>query len=210
MPTSYKNRHVIKSKNSKGQKPFRCCGNDLLDCIVTTITRLLGPGRLTHSEVPLEKRWCYPRRIFTVATISAFPSLKHFLTNPNYRWNYPSVRLLSFLLLFSVSCAETKTLEVTATAYNSVESQTKIGDAVTAAWGDQLKPGMKAVAVSRDLLEEEGIEHGSELRISGLPGTYRVLDKMNKRWKMKIDIYRGENGQRAEKWGRQNVEKPGG
>ena len=105
-----------------------------------------------------------------------------------------------------MSCAETKTLEVTATAYNSVESQTKIGDAVTAAWGDQLKPGMKAVAVSRDLLEEEGIEHGSELRISGLPGTYRVLDKMNKRWKMKIDIYMGENVQRAEEWGRQNVE----
>lgn len=113
---------------------------------------------------------------------------------------------LSFLLLLTISCTETKTLEVTATAYNSVESQTKKGDAVTAAWGDQLKPGMKAVAVSRDLLQEEGIEHGSELQISGLPGTYRVLDKMNKRWKKKIDIYMGKNVKQARAWGRQNVE----
>lgn len=114
--------------------------------------------------------------------------------------------ILSFLLFTLVACTETKTLEVTATAYNSVESQTKKGDAETAAWGDKLRPGMKAVAVSRDLLKEEGIEHGSELRISGLPGTYRVLDKMNKRWKKKIDIYMGENVQRAKEWGRQKVE----
>jgi 3D (Asp-Asp-Asp) domain-containing protein len=109
-------------------------------------------------------------------------------------------------ILFLASCAETKTMEVTATAYNSVESQTKKGDPVTAAWGDKIKPGMKAIAVSRDLLQEEGIEHGTEVSIKGLPGKYKVLDKMNKRWKKKIDIYMGENVERAKEWGRQEVE----
>nr|MBI1231005.1 hypothetical protein [Cytophagales bacterium] len=114
--------------------------------------------------------------------------------------------ILPIILLLLTSCKETKTIEVTATAYNSVESQTKKGDAVTAAWGDKLKPGIKAIAVSRDLLKEEGIEYGAEVRIDGLPGTYKVLDKMNKRWEKKIDIYMGENIARAREWGKQNVE----
>lgn len=112
--------------------------------------------------------------------------------------------IMSFLFL--ASCTETKTLEVTATAYNSVESQTKKGDPVTTAFGDKLKPGMKAIAVSRDLLEEEGIEHGAEVRIKGLPGKFKVLDKMNKRWKKKIDIYMGEDVEQAKDWGRQEVQ----
>ena len=44
-----------------------------------------------------------------------------------------------------------KTLEVTATAYNSLAGQT-FGHPSEAAWGDTLKPGMKAIAVSRDLI----------------------------------------------------------
>ncbi|MDN3686810.1 3D domain-containing protein [Cyclobacterium jeungdonense] len=118
--------------------------------------------------------------------------------------NYHIIFILC--VLFLASCTETKTMEVTATAYNSVESQTKKGDAVTAAWGDKLRPGMKAIAVSRDLLEVEGIEHGTDVTIKGLPGKYKVLDKMNKRWKKKIDIYMGENVGRAKEWGRQKVE----
>lgn len=114
--------------------------------------------------------------------------------------------ILSITLLLLGSCTETKTIEVTATAYNSVESQTKKGDAVTAAWGDKLKPGIKAIAVSRDLLKEEGIEHGTEVWINGLPGTYKVLDKMNKRWEKKIDIYMGENVALAREWGKRQVE----
>ncbi|MEK6476847.1 hypothetical protein WJR50_04905 [Catalinimonas sp. 4WD22] len=108
--------------------------------------------------------------------------------------------------IFLASCAETKTMEVTATAYNSVESQTKKGDAVTAAWGDKLKPGMKAIAVSRDLLQEEGIEHGAKVKIEGLSGRYEVLDKMNKRWTKKIDIYMGTDEEKAREWGKQQVE----
>lgn len=109
-------------------------------------------------------------------------------------------------LIFLASCAETKTMEVTATAYNSVEAQTKKGDAVTAAWGDKLKPGMKAIAVSRDLLEEEGFDHNTRVKIEGFPGTYRVLDKMNKRWEKRIDIYMGNDVADAREFGKQQVE----
>lgn len=109
-------------------------------------------------------------------------------------------------ILFLASCGETRTLDVTATAYNSVESQTKKGDPVTTAFGDKLKPGMKAIAVSRDLLKVEGIEHGTRVKIKGLPGRYKVLDKMNKRWQKKIDIYMGTDVQKAREWGKQQVQ----
>jgi 3D (Asp-Asp-Asp) domain-containing protein len=110
-----------------------------------------------------------------------------------------------FLTLLLASCAETKKMKVTATAYNSVESQTKKGDPITAAWGDKLKPGMKAIAVSRDLLKLEGLEHGTKVKIEGLPGKYKVLDKMNKRWTEKIDIYMGTDVQKARDWGKREV-----
>lgn len=112
---------------------------------------------------------------------------------------------LLFLLYTAVSCTETRKVEVTATAYNSVESQTKAGDSTTAAWGDQLSPGMKAIAVSRDLLKK-GLDHNTPVRIEGLPGTYRVLDKMNKRWEKRIDIYMGNDVAQAKEWGKQTVE----
>jgi 3D (Asp-Asp-Asp) domain-containing protein len=110
-----------------------------------------------------------------------------------------------FVMVLLASCAKTKTMDVTATAYNSVESQTKKGDPFTTAWGDKLKPGMKAIAVSRDLLQVEGIKHGTRVKIEGLPGRYRVLDKMNKRWTKKIDIYMGNDIQKARDWGKQEV-----
>src|SRR5262245_35096653 len=57
---------------------------------------------------------------------------------------------------------------VTATAYNSVPEQ-GMGSGQHGAWGDRLAPGMKAIAVSDDLLEM-GLEHGSKVRIEGLDG----------------------------------------
>ena len=100
---------------------------------------------------------------------------------------------------------EVKSLEVTATAYNSLEAQTKKGDPATAAWGDELEPGMKAIAVSRDLLKQ-GLDYNTPVKIEGLPGTYRVLDKMHSRWNNRIDIYMGEDIDLAKEWGRQTVE----
>jgi len=92
---------------------------------------------------------------------------------------------------------------VTASAYNSVPAQTK-GDPTVAAWGDKLKPGMKAIAVSRDLLER-GLTRGAEVRIEGLSGTFKVLDKMNARWTRRIDIFMGKDVEAAREWGKQQV-----
>ena len=95
------------------------------------------------------------------------------------------------------------TLRVTATAYNSLASQ-GAGDPSISAWGDTLKPGMKAIAVSRDLLQK-GFKHNTQVKIEGLQGIYLVKDKMNKRWTNKIDIYMGEDVQKAKDWGKRQV-----
>ena len=122
----------------------------------------------------------------------------------------PALLVSCFLTPVLNSCSspepvEVKSLEVTATAYNSVEVQTKKGDPATAAWGDKLKPGVKAIAVSRDLLKQ-GLDYNTPVKIEGLPGTYRVLDKMHSRWNNRIDIYMGEDIDLAKEWGRQTVE----
>lgn len=98
-----------------------------------------------------------------------------------------------------------KSLKVTATAYTSHVNQTD-STPFTAAWGDKLKPGMKVIAVSRDLLNVYGLKHKQKVRIKGLKGEYLVLDKMNKRWRKKIDIYMGMNKRKAYQWGRRKVE----
>ncbi len=99
----------------------------------------------------------------------------------------------------------TNKLKVTATAYTSHVAQTDSTPNI-AAWGDKLRPGMKAIAVSDDLLKIYGLKHGSKVRIKGLAGEYLVLDKMNKRWKKRIDIYMGKDRRKAFKWGRRKVE----
>jgi len=97
-----------------------------------------------------------------------------------------------------------KELEVTATAYNSTWEQT-LGHPAEAAWGDTLKPGMKSIAVSRDLLDS-GLTYGKKVQIKGLPGEYLVMDKMNARWTKKIDIYMGTSRTDAREWGKQTVQ----
>lgn len=96
-------------------------------------------------------------------------------------------------------------LRVTATAYTSHVDQTDSTPNI-AAWGDRLEPGMKAIAVSRDLLKVYGLKPRQKVRIKGLQGEYVVLDKMNKRWRKKIDIYMGLNKRNAFKWGHRKVE----
>jgi len=108
-------------------------------------------------------------------------------------------------LTISSKSKKYKQLRVTATAYTSHVGQTDSTPNI-AAWGDRLKPGMKAIAVSRDLLNVYGLKHKQKVRIKGLQGEYVVLDKMNKRWSKKIDIYMGMDKQKAFKWGRRKVE----
>ncbi|TCO78385.1 3D domain-containing protein [Chromatocurvus halotolerans] len=97
-----------------------------------------------------------------------------------------------------------RSMEVVATAYTLAEEETKQGNVGLAAWGDRLEPGMKAIAVSRDLIER-GLSNGTRVRIEGLDGDYVVRDKMNKRWTKKIDIFMGNDRRRARQWGRQTV-----
>lgn len=118
-----------------------------------------------------------------------------------------------FSVLFLITgCSDSKTMPnksnqremvVTATAYNSLPAQT-LGHPAEAAWGDTLKPGMKVIAVSRDLLDS-GLSYRTKVIIEGLQDTFLVLDKMNQRWKKKIDIYMGTSRKKALKWGKRKV-----
>ena len=96
-----------------------------------------------------------------------------------------------------------KSRTVTATAYNSVESQTNSNPNVTA-FGDNLKPGLKYIAVSRDLLKA-GFKHNTPVKIEGLKGVYLVKDKMHSRWTNHIDIYMGTDVNAAKQWGKKSV-----
>lgn len=92
-----------------------------------------------------------------------------------------------------------KSRVVTVSAYNSTPSQTANHPSL-AAWGDTLRPGMKCIAVSRDLLDL-GFEHNTAVKISGLQGIYLVKDKMHYRWRNRIDIYMGLDIVKAREWG---------
>jgi 3D (Asp-Asp-Asp) domain-containing protein len=112
---------------------------------------------------------------------------------------------LAAAAVLSASCAtlQQQELTVTATAYNSLPGQTQ-GDPTLAAWGDRLAPGMRAIAVSRDLIPL-GLTRGARVRIHGLPGEYVVLDKLAARWKRRIDIYMGTDVAAARRWGKRTV-----
>lgn len=95
-------------------------------------------------------------------------------------------------------------LEVTASAYNSLSWQTASGDPSITAWGDTLKTGLKAIAVSRDLIQR-GLDHNTPVKIEGFDGVFLVKDKMHYRWKKKIDIYMDEDVQKARQFGRKKL-----
>ena len=116
---------------------------------------------------------------------------------------YVGFMLLPAVLAATDTKKEVISMEVMATAYNSLPEQTD-ENPFEAAWGDILTPEVKSIAVSRDLLEM-GLTQYSVVEIEGLPGKYVVLDKMNSRWEKKIDIYMGTDLQEALKWGIKKV-----
>ena len=97
----------------------------------------------------------------------------------------------------------TKTIQVTATAYNSLEYQTSSNPNLTA-FGDSLKPGLRYIAVSRDLLDL-GLVHNTKVKLEGFNGLYIVKDKMNMRWTKRIDIYMGIDVKKAKNWGKKKI-----
>ncbi|WP_422104406.1 3D domain-containing protein [Winogradskyella sp.] len=121
-------------------------------------------------------------------------------------------KVLQFLIivLILVSCKRnaeapciSKSFEVTATAYNSLAYQTNSNPSITA-FGDSLKPGHRYIAVSRDLLDS-GLVHNTKVKIEGFDSLYIVKDKMNRRWRKRIDIYMGLDVKKAKQWGKKSV-----
>ena len=120
---------------------------------------------------------------------------------------------LYFILLFFISLCNCNTraeanckkkdIEVTATAYNSLAYQTNSNPSITA-FGDSLKPGFRYIAVSRDLLDS-GLIHNTQVKIQGFDSLFTVKDKMNRRWRKRIDIYMGNDVKKAKKWGKKKV-----
>jgi 3D (Asp-Asp-Asp) domain-containing protein len=121
------------------------------------------------------------------------------------------LRLSFLLVLFIITSCKDKvadkydwhSLTVTVTAYNSLAYQTSADPNITA-WGDSLVPGMKCIAVSRDLISR-GLKHNTRVKIEGFDGIFLVKDKMNKRWKNRIDIYMDNDVKKAKKWGKRKL-----
>ncbi len=96
-----------------------------------------------------------------------------------------------------------RSVVVDATAYNSLPEQTG-EDPTLSASGHRLAPGMRAIAVSPDLVPL-GLVHGRKVRIDGLDGEWVVRDRMPARWKRRIDVYLGEDLGAARGFGRRRV-----
>jgi len=118
--------------------------------------------------------------------------------------------LIFFLVLILFTCCKVEEkkcdinrFEVTATAYNSLAYQTNFNPFITA-FGDSLKPGLRYIAVSRDLLDS-GLVHNTKVKIEGFDSIFIVKDKMNKRWRKRIDIYMGLDVKKAKNWGKRKV-----
>ncbi|WP_036384822.1 3D domain-containing protein [Muricauda sp. MAR_2010_75] len=124
------------------------------------------------------------------------------------------MKKLLFSIIVVVSCTQQKPVqkpthewighEVTASAYNSVFWQTDSINPSVAAWGDTLQPGMKCIAVSRDLIKM-GLKHNTMVKIDTFPDTFYVKDKMHHRWRNRIDIYMGKDVKKAREWGRKKL-----
>ncbi len=132
-------------------------------------------------------------------------SVINFLKYEIAKW-FRLIAILIGLMCFVSGCNRRvkKELDVVATAFNSVAAQTYADHPEIGAWGDTLRPGMKCIAVSRDLIKL-GLTHQTKVEIEGFKGKFRVLDKMNRRWEKRIDIYMGKDIVAALKWGREPV-----
>ena len=106
--------------------------------------------------------------------------------------------LLAGALLACSPAGEVRT--VTATTYLSPEGT----GLHRGAWGDELHPGLKAVAVSEELISL-GLVHRSEVRIEGLPGSYTVLDRLEPESEADLSVYVGVATEASRAWGQRRV-----
>lgn len=93
-------------------------------------------------------------------------------------------------------------LLVTAHAYTSSVAETDATPTLSAS-GTELRPGMRALAVSADLLSM-GLAYGTMVEIEGL-GEWVVLDRMGDVHRRSIDLYMGDDRQAALRFGKRRV-----
>lgn len=155
-----------------------------------------------------DRRWLTsPRKMDYIIDSMRNNKIHQPIRLPRYRIRVAILMGIGLIGIDLTSCGsragDLNSLAVTATAYTSHPHETDDTPVLTA-WGDTLKPGMKAIAVSRDLIDK-GLTYGTKVSIEGVSGTYTVRDKMHKRWHRKIDIYMGEDQEAARKWGKRTV-----
>jgi 3D (Asp-Asp-Asp) domain-containing protein len=112
--------------------------------------------------------------------------------------------LLSFLLaaMLAANPGFARSLTVTATAYNSTRAQTDDTPHIGAC-NEPVKKGVNLIAVSPDLMEA-GLACGTKVKVEGF-GEFIVWDKMDDKWKRRIDIHMGKKVEKAQEWGEKKV-----
>jgi hypothetical protein len=104
------------------------------------------------------------------------------------------------LLLLLAACSrhgETGSVEIGAFA---IELRLPDSEPWRGSWGDELRPGMKAVAVSPDLVER-GLARGVRVRIEGMPASYRVRHQLGAQTRERIEIFMGTDAEAALRFG---------
>jgi 3D (Asp-Asp-Asp) domain-containing protein len=102
----------------------------------------------------------------------------------------------------SVPPSGARDMVVTAHAYTSRADETDAEPALSAS-GQRLRPGMRALAVSPDLLAV-GLDYGTRVEVEG-HGTWVVLDRMGDRHRRAIDLYMGLDRDAALAFGKRRV-----
>jgi 3D (Asp-Asp-Asp) domain-containing protein len=67
-------------------------------------------------------------------------------------------------------------------------------------WGDELVPGMRALAVSPDLVAR-GVIRGTRVRIEGMPASYRVRHELGAEAHERVEIFMGTDTEAARRFG---------
>lgn len=104
--------------------------------------------------------------------------------------------------ILAASLAHAGSMTVTASAYNPTPAQTDSKPQVGAC-NEKIQPGSNTIAVSHDLFAM-GLDCGKRVTVEGM-GEFVVKDKMDDKWKRRIDIHMGKEVKKADQWGEREV-----
>jgi hypothetical protein len=108
------------------------------------------------------------------------------------------------LCLALAACSSRGEVDTLTVAAFSIALRGPGEDPVRGKWGDELKPGIKAVAVSPDLVAR-GLSQGTRVRIEGLPSAYRVRDQLPDGTRERIEIFMGTDAASVARFGEQRM-----